>query len=210
MRGLRSQVDWSRLGANLKALRQIQGLTIRAVAARADVDKNTVLRLEKGSPIIFRSLELICRSVGSNLERELLRTRQEEGRTVSREEDWLWTRSTSKKTDAAWDELNLSDPSVRRRRASAGADSVFNALITTHARSSLVPCVCEVHADTNPSPVQGELVLFCLEGSVRLRIGGEEFNLGPGDTATLGDGQVFSFSPIDGRRARLFTVRLQP
>lgn len=185
-------------------------MTIRTVADRAGVDKNTVLRLEKGSAVIFRSLERICKSVGSNVERELLRTRQEECRAVSRAEDWLWTRSRFKKTDASWDELNLQDPSVRFRRASAGADSVFNALITTHARSSLVPCICEVHAQTEPSPVKGELVIFCLEGSLRLRIGGEEFAFGPGDTATLADGQVFSFLPIDGRRARLFTVRLQP
>jgi transcriptional regulator with XRE-family HTH domain len=210
MRGFRSQVDWSRLGGNLKALRQVQALTIRAVAERARVDKNTVLRLEKGCPVIFRSLERICKSVGSNVERELLRTRQEEGRAISGAAEWLWTRSSSKEADSSWDELNLSDPSVRRRRAAARADSVFNALIPTHARSSMIPCVCEVHAQTEPSSVEGELVLFCLEGGVRLRIGGEEFALGLGDTATLGDGQVFSLSPADGRRARLFTVRLQP
>jgi transcriptional regulator with XRE-family HTH domain len=209
MASFRSQVDWPRLGANVRSLRLAQALTIRIVAGRAKVDKNTVLRLEKGYPLIFRSLERICKSVGSNFERELLRTRQEERRAVSRAADWLWTRSRSKRTDASWDELNLNDPSVRRRRAAAGADSVFNALITTHARSSLIPCVCEVHAETEPSAVKGELVLFCLEGSVRLRISHEEFTLYPGDTATLADGQVFSFSPTDGRRTRLFTVRLQ-
>jgi transcriptional regulator with XRE-family HTH domain len=202
--------DWSRLGANLKGQRQVQALTIRTVAERARVDKNTVLRLEKGYPVIFRSLERICKSVGSNVERELLRTRQEERRAVSGAAEWLWTRSSSKKTDSSWEELNLSDLSVRLRRASTGADSVFNALIPTHARSSLTPCVCEVHAQTEPSPVKGDLVLFCLEGTIRLRISGEEFALGPGDTATLGDGQVFSLSPVDGRRALLFSVSLQP
>jgi transcriptional regulator with XRE-family HTH domain len=210
MGGFRSQVDWPRLGGNVKALRQAQDLSIRTVAERARVDKNTVLRLEKGYPVIFRSLDRICKSVGSNVERELLRTRQEERRAVSRAVDWLWTRSRSKKSDPTWDELNLNDPSVRRRRAGAGADRVFNALIRTHARASLIPCVCEVHAETDPAVVKGELVLFCLAGSVRLRISGEEFTLGPGDTATLGDGQVFSFSPADGQTARLFTVRLQP
>src|SRR5262245_24427433 len=117
MSRLRSQIDWARLSRNVKAMRQVQGLTVRTVAEKAQVDKNTVLRLEKGRPVIFRSLERICQSIGSNVERELLRTRQEEHRAVSRATDWLWSRSGSKKTDPSWNELNLGDPTVRGRRA---------------------------------------------------------------------------------------------
>ena len=57
------------LGARIQRLRLRQGLSVRDVALKADVDKNTVLRLEKGLPTSARTRDRIGLALGTYISR---------------------------------------------------------------------------------------------------------------------------------------------
>ncbi|MBC8102127.1 MAG: helix-turn-helix transcriptional regulator, partial [Cytophagales bacterium] len=52
------------LGARIQRLRLRQGLSVRDVADKAEVDKNTILRLEKGLPTSARTRDRVCAALG--------------------------------------------------------------------------------------------------------------------------------------------------
>ncbi|HEX9888335.1 MAG TPA: helix-turn-helix transcriptional regulator [Nitriliruptorales bacterium] len=53
-----------RLGEDLRTWRRLQRLTVAQVADRADVSRDTVLRLEKGDSVNLENLLRIARALG--------------------------------------------------------------------------------------------------------------------------------------------------
>lgn len=197
--GLLFGEDWADLGLRLRDLRLREGFTVRELALKAGLDKNTVVRAEKGLRVSIKSLRQICHALGTGLERQLFAFPRQADVRVTRAQEVVWTASWSGQEEAVVPEgpQHFNEAQKRNLLGTAGVQPVFNGLINCQLRGGrMVPCVMELFGPSKMVAHLGEEFLFVLRGSVQLMIGKESFTLGVGDSAMFWSGIEHSYAPL--------------
>src|SRR5580698_9019759 len=78
------------IGVGARSLRIARGLSIRQFALQAGINKNTVLRLERGDPVSARVLDKVCVCLGTALASLTSKAREPASVRVFRGEDSKW------------------------------------------------------------------------------------------------------------------------
>lgn len=194
-----STINWESVGRRLALLRERKGLSIREVATRADVDKNTVLRIERGLPVRYRSLNQICAALETSVGRQLLEIAEpDEGFRVSRANDrkWVRARARSKSGSNSLESNSFDDREARWKIGWSGLEPIFNGLIDCELYGgNIVASVVEVFGSIPRQKHAGEEFLFCLRGPVLVWVGRESLRLETGDAVCLWASASHSFGP---------------
>jgi transcriptional regulator with XRE-family HTH domain len=177
------------VGARLKRLRLQQDMSVRDLADRASVDKNTILRLEKGLPTSGRTLSRVCDALGIYVSRVLLpEPAEDETVIVHRKASEVW-----------WTYPGMGEPFADeeggRQVPPAPSDTALVSLACRleqgRLRSSLLRLTAETTANAHP----GEEFVYCLSGSVRLTVAGRSYVLHAGDAATFWCAERHTYAP---------------
>jgi transcriptional regulator with XRE-family HTH domain len=168
------------LGRRIERARLEQGKSIEDLAKEAQVNKNTIVRLEKGRGSKGTQLPVlnkVCAKLRISLQ-EIIGEKLREG------EDYAVTRHRSERASTVGT-LRVKRVSRQSRERIAGAGIMIGDLNYQLPRGSLRAVVLEIKA---PKDRRGELrthsgeeLLFCLTGTVGVVIGGVNVVLNKGD-----------------------------
>lgn len=177
-------------GRRMRGVRERAGLSLREAAARAGVDKNTVVRLEAGLPVREASRQKICAAYGVFCrDPEDLDGRVEgEGFAVLPADARRWHRARVPGPDGpsvvtTFEEF--ANPAERMRQGRLGLANQFFALLGCDLPAGrLRAAVFEVYAPSGYSrQTSGEAFVFAMRGRIRFVVGEGEFTLEEGSAA---------------------------
>lgn len=177
------------VGARVKHLRETRGLTLRDLAARIGVSKNTILRLEHGLPIAEPIVHRLCDSLQTILP-NLLVSEEEWSRPVrihrSTESEWRIAFRRERAPSMYRDFECVESERERMRLGRLGFVSGFlNSQNCSLRNGKIEAAIVEVHGPQDRPGYRhsGEELVHCLSGHLGLTVGNERHELLPGDTA---------------------------
>ena len=164
--------DPATLGARMQRIRQRQNLSVRELADKADVNKNTILRLEKGLTPSYATLNRVCEALGIHIA-QLTQPEPDEDETIS-----LHFRASEGRVPLAADERVL-----------------LSALSCRLPGGKLNAAVLELFDESEPVHHPGEELVFCLRGTAKITVASREYALNEGDAATFWSSERHSYAP---------------
>ena len=180
------------VGPRLRQLREGRGLTIRDVADRLKISKNTVLRIEQGHPISEPILHRICDSLQTILPNLLIPAEEKENQRVkvSRNADAPWRISFRRnRAPKIYKDFDPAPDSPERHRIGnlGFVSGFFQTQGSALAGGKLEAAMVELYGPQERPGFRhsGEEFVYCLSGRLRLTVGPEEHILEPGDSATF-------------------------
>lgn len=205
--GADSDLSPATLGARIQRLRVRQGLSVRDVADKAEVDKNTILRLEKGLPTSARTRDRVCAALGVYVSRLALPDPDEREVAVKHSRD----------REVWWPYPGMGEPRALPLLGSTPVEDLFKntdipaegdisllaaGYVTSLAcrmphgrlRSSMLKLYDETTANMHP----GEEFCFCLRGRAVLTICGKTTLLEEGDAVTFWCAEPHTYAPASG------------
>jgi len=189
------------VGLRLRDIRIARGSSIREVAKAAGIDKNTVVRIEKGVPASLKVLNRLCVALSTVLPQVTAPVHPHSDVSVFRAstDEWRIVVNTAASRSGLADYAQVSDPQERQRLGDLGFVTGF---MQSHKCSitggTLQAAVMEVHSPfRRPAKHPGEEFLICLVGQVRVRVGDEEHILREGDSVTFRSDLDHNFEPFE-------------
>jgi transcriptional regulator with XRE-family HTH domain len=165
---------------------------LREVALAANVDKNTILRLEAGLPVRNSSRDQICKVYGVlNIPPEDLPRREIGAHYAKNDRGGMkWHRAQiSNPEEASTVSTNdeIQDSEERRRQGRLNlAQQFFSRLDCDMPAGRLRAGIFEVYGTSGYSSQQsGEALVYVLKGNLRFEIGEEVFVVREGESATF-------------------------
>ncbi len=198
------------VGARIQRLRLKQNLSVRDLAEKAGVDKNTILRVEKGLTVSGRTLDRVCGALKVYVSRLLLPEPEEgEAVVVHRRTEEVWWPYPGMGDPFPGDEGGGAPPPENktpptgepapRPSPKVGAQTTPRGYVASLAcrmprgkmRSSLV----RIWDETTPNAHPGEEFVFCLSGKACLTVAGRAYLLDEGDAATFYCAERHTYAP---------------
>ncbi|MEM7205262.1 MAG: cupin domain-containing protein [Planctomycetota bacterium] len=198
------------LGARLRRLRVNQGLSIRELAARAELGKNSISRVEQGNQSQPQTILRMCAALGVHLER-----------LAEPDGDGMVVAAPHRRGDDRWVDMNdfaagplggHDRPLTARERATAVAAGARVPLCLLRSRlpeGRVLPTILELHGPSEESSHRGEEFVYVLEGRAVIEVGGQEHTLGAGESITFFSAEPHRYRPASARHVptRLLSVR---
>jgi len=182
------------LGARIQRIRVRQGLSVRDLADRSGVNKNTILRLEKGLTPSYATLTRVCEALGIHVA-QLTRPEPEEGETIALHQREREVRIAYPGEGAA---LALSEVAGGGQQPFAADEKVLLSVLTSRLPGGRInAAVLELFAESETVTHPGEEMVFCLRGAVRLTVAGRSYTLREGDAATFWCSERHSYAPAE-------------
>jgi transcriptional regulator with XRE-family HTH domain len=195
------------LGARLARARQRQGLSIRELATAAGVNKNSVVRVEKGGVPQPLTVLKLCAAMNIHLA-SLAEPEKGENEVVAvhRREDDRWHDIT--KFGAGPVEDRPLSAEERAELARQGIQSPMLILKNRLELGQILPNVIELYG---PSPTRshpGEEMVYVLKGAATITVGNRQFDLAEGEAATFYCSEEHTYAPAKGAElpVRLLSV----
>ena len=192
------------VGARLSRARKRQGLSIRDLADRAHVNKNSVVRLEKGGTPQAMTVVKICEALGLHVA-TIAHPSPDEGEILSvhRGEDDRW-----------YDLMDFGAGPVADRSLTLAERKQLNLpapilMMRNHLeKGQILTRVIELYDATPARSHLGEEMVYVLEGRVSLSVGSESVTLEQGESATFWSSEQHIYAPAEGSAlpARVLSV----
>ncbi len=195
------------LGARIQRLRVRQGLSVRDVADKAEVDKNTVLRLEKGLPTSARTRDRVCAALGVYVSRLALPEPDDREVMVkhSRDREVWWPypgmgepRSLPLLGSTPVEDLFKNEDALLEQAASQLAAGYVTSLACRMPQGRLRSSLLKLYDETTANMHPGEEFCFCLRGAAVLKVSGKTTLLEEGDAVTFWCAEPHTYAPASG------------
>jgi transcriptional regulator with XRE-family HTH domain len=177
------------VGQRLRELRHARHVSIRELARTAGIDKNTVLRLERGEPVSAKVLNSVCVALNTVLPQVIAPVSETSNTShfQTTADNWCIVFNTARSKSGLPDYTQVADPLERKRLGGLGFVTGF---MQNHECSitngTLQAAVIEVYgAYARPATHAGEEFMMCLTGKVDVQIGEDHFILSAGDSITF-------------------------
>lgn len=206
VRELLNKVEPQVVGARIRRERQAQGLSIRELAALANLGTNSIVRLEAGTG--FRPITLIktCGALGIHVDR-IAATSEADVVALHRRADDRWHELDSYGAGyLGGGDGRLSD----EERQSAVEGTSRNPLMLLKSRlgtGRLLPTLIEVHNASTTRSHPGEEFVFALRGPVRVTVTEREYVLQTGESMEFWGSEPHSYSPLGDQPGLLLSIR---
>ena len=179
--------DYELVGRRFGIRRRQFGWSVEELARRAEVSRDTIMRLEQGKSARYSTIRRV-RAKLQFFSEQLTKNDQESALyAVSRAIRNRWL--VGKNRDRRGREVNSTDflyvdeEAERRRQAGLGYQPFFTSLLRSEMPDGVMgQAIMEIY---DQSPVDrhfGEEFIYCLEGTLELKIEDEICILGPGDS----------------------------
>lgn len=185
------------VGQRLRRARMKQGFSIRELAAKAQVSKTSIVRLEQGQPTFASTVVRICQSLGLHLA-GLADPRQiDEFAVVHREEDDRWFDMTDFGAGPLGGQDRPLSPSERAGLVN-GASVALLYLRNRLEGGIMLPALLEIYARSEPRSHPGEEMVYILDGVVRVHVGDQIYDLKAGECMTFWSAEEHAYEPAPG------------
>ncbi len=192
------------LGARIQRVRLRREMSVRDLADAAGVNKNTVLRLEKGLTPSYATLARVCEALGVHVA-QLTQPEPDEAHTIALHDheqavrrgylSGLMPRGAETGTGGEGAVVLFQDgagmPSF------AADEKVLLSVLTCRLPGGrLNAAVLELFGESESVTHPGEELVFCLKGTARLTVAGRSYRLREGDAATFWCSERHSYGPM--------------
>ena len=176
------------VGARLARARKRQGLSIRDLAAAANVDKSSIVRIEAGGPPQTLTIMKICEALGIHLA-AIASTVAETGVVA-----------VHKHADDVWYDMSdlAAGPLADSDRSGIGAPMVI--LKSRLEGGILLSNVIELNGECVGQSVPGEEMVFVIRGVLRLTVGAQTMDIAEGESATFWSSERHRYAPAPDSR----------
>lgn len=213
------------VGARIQRLRLKQNLSVRDLAEKAGVDKNTILRVEKGLTVSGRTLDRVCRALDVYVSRLLL-PEPEEGEAVvlHRRNAEVWWPYPGMGDPFPGDDSDMgnlspvengaeiSDDPTPHPTPKVGEQTTPRGFVASLAcrmpRGKMRSSLIRLWDETTPNAHPGEEFVFCLSGRASLTVAGRSYLLEQGDAATFYCAERHTYAPAPDAPASSLPVLL--
>ena len=200
------------VGARIQRLRLKQNLSVRDLAEKAGVDKNTILRVEKGLTVSGRTLDRVCHALGVYVSRLLL-PEPEEGEAVvlHRRDAEVWWPYPGMGDPFPGNDSDTDAPPPLTGKATSDNDTgpyptpkvgtqttprgFVASLACRMPRGKMRSSLIRLWDETTPNAHPGEEFVFCLSGKANLTVAGRSYLLDEGDAATFYCAERHTYAP---------------
>ena len=195
------------LGARIQRVRLRKELSVRDLAEAAGVNKNTVLRLEKGLTPSYATLARVCHALGIHVA-QLTQPEPDEANTIALHDREQAVRriylpggagkGTGKGSDPAGGDgaVVLFQDGAGMPSFAADEKVLLSVLACRLPGGRLNAAVLELFGESEPVTHPGEELVFCLKGTARLTVAGRGYRLREGDAATFWCSERHSYGPM--------------
>jgi transcriptional regulator with XRE-family HTH domain len=190
------------LGARIQRVRLRKEMSVRDLAEAAGVNKNTVLRLEKGLTPSYATLARVCEALGVHVA-QLTQPEPEEINTIAlhdREQEVrraYLSEFVGKGADpSVADAVVLFQDGTGMPSFAADEKVLLSILACRLPGGRLNAAVLELYGESEPVTHPGEELVFCLKGTARLTVAGRSYRLREGDAATFWCSERHSYGPM--------------
>jgi transcriptional regulator with XRE-family HTH domain len=188
------------LGNRLRRVRVQSGLSIRELAAKAKIDKGTLVKLEKGNTPTYRTLVRICDALGVSVVQLLKPEADLEEAAPSLVA--VHQRSREWRAPRAQVELDPDSKETVRYRPRelyetvAADEQVLLSWLACRLPGGKLNCwLLELRGPTEPTTHPGEEFVFCLRGRAKVTVAGRGYILDEGDAATFWCAELHGYEP---------------
>jgi transcriptional regulator with XRE-family HTH domain len=185
------------IGPRLGRIRQRLGMSVRDLAAAAGVNKNSVIRLEKGGAPLPLTVLKICAAMGVHVA-TIANPEHSDGEIVAihRSQDDRWYDLADLSSGPVAD--RPLEESERRKLAEAGLESPMLMLKGRLETGQLIPNVIELYGQSERRSHMGEEMVYVLKGTARITVGPQSFDLAEGECATFWSSEEHFYAPAEG------------
>ena len=182
------------LGNRLQRTRQSLGLSIRDLADKAGVNKDTIVKLEKGNTPSYRTLCRVCDGLGVSVVQLLKPEADSKFRDAP-----VSVHARKKETRvSAKNKAKALVGDVDHRQILANDEGIqLSWLACRLPGGQMNSWILELREETEPTTHAGEEFIFCLKGSAKLTVAGKVYELSEGDAATFWSAEPHSYGPSD-------------
>jgi len=169
------------MGKRIQRLRESQHLSIEGLAKKAQLNKNTIVRIEAGcKKVNFDTVLKICDALNTTI------TKVIRGKPVSGIHYKIAT-------------------GYRKDRTTISKESTFTiGDMNIHlSGGSLHAGILEIKGKGNKKSHQGEELLFCLTGTIELDVNGKKIIVNKGDGVAFWAAEPHSYSYIDSKKGEM-------
>lgn len=194
---LLARVSPAVVGSRLARARKRQGLSIRELADAANVNKNSVVRLEKGGMPQPMTVVKVCAALGIHVA----------GIAVPQDEAAVDIALHRRKDDRWYDLTDFGSgpisgkalsPEDRGRLADKGLSAQMLMLRSRLDAGLINSSVIELYGESPVRSHVGEEMVFVLEGTALVKVGERTFKLVQGESVTFWSAEQHSYAPAPG------------
>ena len=197
------------VGNRLRRARTRQGLSIRELAERANVSKNSIVRLESGGMPQAITVVKLCSAMGIHVA-AIAKPTPEEGQIVAihrRDEDRWYDLTDFGAGPLADRPLTEAQ---RRTMVEKGTKVPLLLLKSRLEAGNILPTVIELYQQSERRSHPGEEMVYVLSGRAEISVGSETFTLDEGESATFWSAEEHAYAPAEGAElpVRVLSVRI--
>ena len=201
-------IDKAVVGGRMRRIRQQMGLSVRDLAAMAEVSKMSVVGLEQGKNFRLTTLQKLAVAMGLHIDRLLHPDPSEERPyAVHRREDSQWYDLTNfAHGPYASGEMT---PELRSALHDKGCQVPLNILASRLENGRVKPTIMVLTQESETRSHQGEEHVFVLNGAARITIAGTALTIEKGESVTFWSGEPHSYAPAQpGQECTILSVRV--
>lgn len=191
-----ARLGYETLGARIRRQRQNQGISVRDLAEKSQVNKNSILRLEKGLGSHPLTLVSVCQALSLHLD----------GLALADEAE-AQIASVHRVDQDTWHDLrNVAGGPLGSTLAT---DQIPIQLLTSRfPNGRVVPTIIIVNQRTSLSSHHGEEFVYVLEGSVKITVADKTFILEPTESINFWSGEQHCYEPFECDETKILSVRV--
>lgn len=204
LKSMIEKAGYAVIGQRIRRIRLRANITIRQLADKAQVSKNTLLSLEQGNPTHLSTIKVICRALKMKPE-ELAGAEFTQPAVVA----------VHRNSDDVWFDMNSFVNGDENSPLGPGphADTVtpFCLLNSRFGDGRFNPNVVELTQATPSRSHRGEEFVYVLGGRIRVNVGTQVFDLETGDSMCFWAAETHNYEPLgDDLPARILSIILDP
>ena len=204
-------VNWPQFADRIRLARLRQGFSIRELAAKAEVSKTSVVRLESGKACETETVARICHAMGLHAD-ALIKEFSANNRVAIHK----------KNHDAWYDLVRFSDgllvrkdgspltPSERKKRSLNAGVVPLNIFASRLPGGKLLSTAMELFRLSPTRSHPGEEWVYVLHGIAVITVADNQYELGPGESIVFRSAEPHSYAPKNDKDlpVRIISVRL--
>lgn len=199
------QGGFEKIGQRVRRHRQTSGLSLSDLSDRAQISKNTLLRLERGQKIQIASLKRIARALGLKI------------RNLLEDDVESFIIATHRRSDDRWFDMNTFLNLKRSAPLDAGEETQTNPgvipfclLKSRFPSGEFNPNLVRITEATKPKSHRGEEFVFVLEGKMALCFDNYRVVLEERESTLFFASETHWYEPVGGAPCLALSIVFDP
>ncbi len=198
------------IGHRVRRLRDAQGVSIREVAEKAEISKNSIVRLEQGRGTQPITILKVCSTLGVHVERLAEPSSDDVVAVAHKNKDDHWFDMADMGSRPLLNAKKPITPRQRKQAVNAGASVPINLLKSRLPGGKFLPSVLEVYQTSPLRSHVGEEFAYILDGEGVITVGKKKYRLKKGESITFWSAEPHSYAPADPKKVpvRILSLRV--